>query len=361
MKQSVQNIAVGITVIVAFLILAGLILMFTGLPQLFERGYEIRMLFDRTGDSKAGDIVYLAGIKVGRVTDISFTDPNDMTKGVTFTARIDRSVRLPSNIKAELFSRIGGSPYLQLSADGPLRKDPKTGQVIQYLPADRAFTIKGEHCASSIIPQEVNDLAKSLAAMASKLDKVLDDLAPAMKGFGKLVDNLNSLLGEEQTALPAAGGSPGATTEPAEKPAAPSRRLEIKETLAKLGKVIEGLNTIFGDPENQKNLKTALASFSEASGQATEALQSLKALSASGDDLIQKLIQGAEMLSRILTSVEKAVMNIEQGKGNLGKFLNDNELYNNLVTASKTLAKTLEELQSLLQEWKASGVRIKLK
>ncbi|MHC4983403.1 MAG: MlaD family protein [Planctomycetota bacterium] len=396
MKQRTQNIAVGITVIVALLILGGLVLTFTGLPQVFQGGYEIKMEFPKRGDVRPGQIVYLFGMQVGRVTEIRFTDPDDPTKGVTFVARIDSDVRLPSNVKAQLFIRgMAGAPYLQLSAER------KPDEAIEFLPTDKVTTLKGEEFPQRLsLPPEINEAFKDLSSTAKKADtlmdhlgpalenfskltddlgpalksfsKLMDDLGPALKSFSELADNLNAVLFEEPQAAAPAKGALTATTRPAEKPSAPTKQERMKATIAKLGKVIDGLNAIFGDAENQKNLKAALANFAKASEQAKEALKSLEAFSkeagaavskvtTKGEDLMQKLMQNAEQLSRILTSLEKTLAKIEQGEGTAGMLLNDTELYNKLVNAAKMLTETLQEVRDLVKEWQASGVGIKLK
>ena len=66
MKQNWQNIAVGFVVLVALAGLAGLVLVFAGLPEIFQSGYTIKMLFPATADAHAGDPIHLAGISTSR-------------------------------------------------------------------------------------------------------------------------------------------------------------------------------------------------------------------------------------------------------------------------------------------------------
>ncbi len=44
MTPNARNIAVGLTVIVALAMLGGMILIFAGLPQMFQAGYEIKII-----------------------------------------------------------------------------------------------------------------------------------------------------------------------------------------------------------------------------------------------------------------------------------------------------------------------------
>jgi len=368
MNQRAQNIAVGITVIVALLILAGMILVFTGVPQLFARGYEIQMEFRNTGGVQPGDVVHLSGMDIGKITYVRLKEPRDPSKGVILTARINRDIRLPGNTIAHMHSSVislgGGGAYIALAPDGEPRIDPATGKKIEWLPTDRIVTIEGkDEPAGGLLPTEVTDAMKSLSQLG-------EEMRPAIRGLTKLIDRINAFVGEEPTPPPAGEAAPSTAPsgQPGERPTPPARQQDMRPTLAKLAKIIDGLDAIVGDPRNQENFARAVENLSQASTMSLQTLESLQAfseearkLTGRGDDLMQKLIQDAEKLSNILTSVEKATRSIDQGQGNLGKLIYDTELYNNMIEASKSLTKTLEEFRDLLKQWKATGVGIKLK
>ncbi len=401
MTERTQNIAVGLTVVVALVFLAAMVLMFTGLPELFQRGYQIRMAFERTGDVQPGDPIYLAGMTIGRVTEVSFADPTDVSKGVIFVARIDSSIHLPGNVQGHMFTRgIAGTPYLALIPDGPSLKDPATGKVLEYVPTDRVITVAGIQHAGGAIPEEVLDALKNLSTLAGKADALLTDLGPALRnvremsekatpvleGFGRLANNLNALFEAPPPGVTTAPAA--ATTQPAAPTSrpAPSAGTGPKGMLAKLGAALDGLSDILGDPENRQNMKAALASLAATAADAREALAALKGFSDEaktaaaearqtlrqlgqradsfarrGEDLAQKLITDAEKLSGVLSAVDRVVVAIEKGQGTAGQLLNDNRLYESLLAASKELTATLTEFRKLLEEWGKSGVPLKLK
>ena len=132
MNENVRNITVGITVLIALALLAGMIVLFTGLPEIFQGGYLIQIHFENTGGAHTGDLVYLLGIDVGRITEIAYVDSNDPNRGVKFVARIKRGVKLPGNVQAYIFTKslVGGGAYVELKTDGKPRIDPRTGQVM---------------------------------------------------------------------------------------------------------------------------------------------------------------------------------------------------------------------------------------
>ena len=145
MKERAQNIAVGLTVIGALLTLAGMVLIFAGLPEVFRGGRVLRMNFRNTHDVHVGDWVHLAGMRIGKVTDITFTN-NDPRKGVQFAARIDTDVNIPANVQPRIYTRgfVGGA-FLVLVPDGPDRHDPRTGEKLDFLPSDWLRPLDGLH------------------------------------------------------------------------------------------------------------------------------------------------------------------------------------------------------------------------
>ena len=356
MKERARDLAIGMTVIVALVVLMGLIVLFTGLPEILQPGYEIRIVADTTYDVHGGDSVHLAGIQIGRVVDISFTDPDQPAKGVTFVAKIDPEVNLPGNVQAYIFTKgVVGAAYLELKDDGPQRTDPATGKVLEVFPKDGSMAISIRHVGSGLIPPELTDAIKSVM---------------------KLADNLNQLVAPEP-ALPV--GVP--TTAPAvAEPAG------LKGTMGKLNRALDALSAVLGDVENQKNIKTSLANLTQATSSAREAMDSVKQFAEEArqtasrarttaedfsklatkstqriDELIGKLITDAEQISKLMAIVNRAAAKIESGEGTAGKLLNDPELYNSFLAATRQLNKLLIEFRQLVETWRKSGVELKLK
>lgn len=297
---------VGVTVIVAFGLLAAMILIFAGLPGILQGGYEIKMRFPATADAHEGDPVHLAGIVVGSITHIGFTD-GDARKGVTFTARIDADKKIPGNANAYIFSKgIAGGAYVELKADGEERIDVRTGRPMKFLLAGMIIdgTLK-----TSMLPDELQD---------------------GLKAISKLAEKLSDLLGPAQPASQAA--TQGART----RPATPQG---LKGTIAKLNRTLDALNEVLSK-ENRANLAASLNNV---------------------NDLTRNLLTTAEKLSSALDSINRMVTKIESGEGSAGKLINDPKLYNNLLEATQQLSLSLKELRQLVKQWKEKGVDFKLK
>ena len=339
MKERTRNISVGLTVLVALCCLGGMILLFAGLPWLAQPGYVVYIRANTTYDTHVNDAIHMSGMRIGRVSNIEFADPDNPGEGVVFTVRIHKNYNLPGNTRAYFYTRgLVGAAYVELKSVGDRLIHLETGQPIEFYPRDASVVMPSVHVGGGAIPKE---------------------LADAIKGLSKLADNISELIAPS---APEDG-------EPATAPAG------LKGTLWKLDKALEGLAIVLGDQENQANLKTSLANMSEATAAATKAMKSLAdfaekagktaaiAEETAGDfsQLARKLMKDAENVSKLMSTINRMATKVEAGEGTAGKLLSDPELYNSMLDATDQLAALLVELRQLIEKWRAEGVDLKLK
>lgn len=340
MKNNTRNIVVGLTVLAALALLAGLIFMFAGLPWYMQRGYSIKIAATTTNDAHPGDGIHLAGIRIGSVTEVSFTDPADPYKGVTITARIDSGIKLPGNVTAEFYSKgLVGSAYIELKPTGPARIDPATGKAMKYFPTDGSIVMTSRFVSTSVVPKELIDAMKSMTVLA---------------------DNLNKLVAPTPTPV-------GAGKTPATGPAAP-RPGGIQGTVEKLNLALDAMSAMLGDAENQANIKASLANLAKATQAATKAMNELRHFAATASataenlsGLAEKVAHSTDGVSRLMATVNRIATKIDQGRGTAGMLLNDPRLYNNFLQATGQINDLMVELQSLVKRWKQQGVKITTK
>jgi phospholipid/cholesterol/gamma-HCH transport system substrate-binding protein len=338
MKERTQNIAVGLTVLVALALLAGLIMFFAGLPWLVQEGYEIKIASDTTHDVYPGDPVHLAGMRVGRVTGVEFTDPSRPYAGITITARVDNNIRLPGNVVVEFFTKgLVGSSYVELKATGPERIDPATGKPLKYFPTDGSMMMESKSIGNSGIPQELTDAMKSLSSLADNINELLKPSAPSS----------------------APGTGPGA-----QGPQAGG----LRGTIDKLNAVLDAMQAVLGSKENQENIKVSLANLAKATEDASQAMGELRSFAAKAgttaenfDDLARKAAGAADEMSRLMATANQIATTIESGQGTAGMLMKDPQLYNSFLRATKQMNDLMADLQLLVEQWRKQGVEIKVK
>jgi len=348
MTEHTKNLMVGLTVIVAMVLLGWMIILFTGLPTLLRSGYEVHVRMEARSEMDVGDKIHLAGKEVGTVSDISFTDPQDPYKGVTMTALVDSDITLPANTALWVTKQTLGRPWLEFFIEGDMPRDPDTGQT-PTLSKVKPDTIVGHAKEASLLP---------------------DELAPALKGLATLSENLNKLIAPE--------AQPAATTGPTTSPTTAPKRKGLAGTLNNLNVTLAGLAKIFGNVENQSNIKASLASLATAADKANKAMDAIKEFAdetrksfvkAAGsadavgkrvDQLALKLIEDAEKISTLLATINRVALKLEKGEGTAGKLLSDPKLYNNLLEVTSQTKSMLKEFSDLVKTWKESGIKVKM-
>ncbi len=335
MSERVRNIAIGLTVIMALVILGAMVVFFAGMPEVFQGGYVLKMHFDGTHDLHVGDPVHMMGMRVGRVVDVRFADPDDPREGVIVTTR--------------------------LKFDGSQQIDPRTGEPLELLPRDGSVTIPGRFYPTALFPE---DLKNSIMQAMAGFGEFRDVATEALQNFGELSANLNAMIAPPAGDPNAAPGDPNA----------PSAAAGLHGTMARLDAALDAIATVLGDAENQENLRMALANLAEASASANEAMLALREFAASTqqsvqaiadpaseavrhyDDLAQELIRTAEQSSAVMLSLNQAARRIEQGEGTIGQLVNNPELYDNLVEATHQLGELIREMRPLVRQWREEGI-----
>ncbi|MFP4140026.1 MAG: MlaD family protein [Planctomycetota bacterium] len=375
MKEKSRNVAVGMTVIGGLIVLAAMIFMFAKLPEQFAGGYNLLVRMNSTGGASEGDFVNYRGMRVGRVTDVSFTDPKDLQKGITVTLRIESQYRLPDNVNVYFTRTMMGGTYIEIYPDGPQRVDPETGEPLEHLPTDKPITIEGYERSDNPVDQ-FKPILESFAGIA-------EDLKPTMASISQLAQNLNNVLAP----APTDGNAP--TTAPADGNA-PARDGGLPGGLAgtaqRLNRTLDAIYMVMGDMENQKNLRDGLANLSDASSRMSEAMDELKTLAGDARKTVtaaegsfteisrtataartdfakvtQRVVSGADDLSKVMTTINKVVAKIDEGEGSAGKLVNDPKLYNELVGAVGQMKSLMKDLRALTETWKKTGMQVKLK
>ncbi len=342
MSPTSKNLAVGLTVLGALILLAAMIVIFAGMPEVFQGGYSIYADFPNA-EIKSGDVVTFRGLRVGKVTKMELAENETRVRA---TVHIYKGIRIPSNVTATATTPLAGigSATIALTSPGPVGpgKPPylRPKAVIEGTPA---FDLMSE--------------AKPMVASLKKLG-----------------DNLNNLLETVQEA------STAPTTGPA------PRQGGLAGAIIKLNESLDAILAIMGDKENQRNIKETLARLNEfmanANGtmssvdklvreaqqtarQATNTLKSIDvAASRASQDfdlLTQEFLKASESASKSLTTLNEMLTKAQSNQGTLGKLLNDPNLYNRLVDIADQMSSLMKQGDELLRQWKDKGLQLHLR
>src|SRR5215471_6307712 len=131
MKNSLET-RLGIFVALA-VIAAVLILEIVGGVERFQRGYELKALFNTIQDLKKGDRVKMAGVEVGRVEKITLDETNNK---VMVTVKVRREVegskvevRTDSKVTVK-FTGLMGENYVAIGFGSPTKPLADSGTLL---------------------------------------------------------------------------------------------------------------------------------------------------------------------------------------------------------------------------------------
>jgi phospholipid/cholesterol/gamma-HCH transport system substrate-binding protein len=187
--RDLNRIWVGVTCII--LVSAVVAMAFAiGTLGIFSNTYELSAVFPETGGLKAGQKVRMAGVPIGKVTNVVA----DFQSGqVVVTFEVDKGTHLGKDTHAEVaISTLLGGQYLRLS--GPVAQP-----YMETLPKDqRRIPLERTQVPFNVIAA-LGDTTRTIQSLdVNALNKIVNTLASTTEvtgpDVGSLVDNLTTLL-----------------------------------------------------------------------------------------------------------------------------------------------------------------------
>jgi len=346
-----KNLMVGITVLVALILLGWMLLRFSDAPfRLFAKAQmPINLEAPSAEGVSEGTNIYYLGVSVGRVTKI---DRSKDQKRVVMQGLVDPPI--PANVEGRIRTQLfGGGASISLIlvpytadevASGATRPSSSPfvdGQTIEPQgKLEPNSTIRTVFLGIDILPKEFTDLSQELRKTSEQFreSQLVPKLANAVDTFKMNID--------------------------------------------KAGKLIDSMNGLVGDEKAQKSIKEAIANFRETSETATRIAKKIESLTDKTDSRLDevagntnKLLTSAQgrvdevgkllgdrlvQVARTLDQFEAITRKINEGKGTAAMLLNDPALYENLIDVSKEMKLTVMDLKRLVEQWEQEGVPFKL-
>ncbi|KPJ59415.1 MAG: hypothetical protein AMJ46_11360 [Latescibacteria bacterium DG_63] len=273
MDRRGAELKVGITVILALVILIGGIVWIKGI-QVARESFVIRVAFDEVGGLSEGDPVTVHGV----------------TKGFVKKIELGRA-----------------QVYVDLSMDKGIRITDDTEFIIRNigLMGEKYVAVKLGKSTEQVSPGKM-----LYGRFESGVPEVVGELGVALKEFEQTVTKVRGVLEEIEK-----GG-------------------EISETLQDLRSFSQDIRGTV--EENREGLREAVEDLRYSSAQLREFIENRGPEIDSTVSIITTTSQGAERvverLEAVSYSVERVLQKLESGEGSLGKLLNDETLYAEMKT-----------------------------
>jgi ABC-type transporter Mla subunit MlaD len=346
-----KNLMVGITVLVALILLGWMLLRFSDAPfRLFAKAQmPIKLQAPSAEGVSEGTSIYYLGVSVGRVTKI---DRSDDLRSVVMQGMVDPPI--PANVEGRIRTQLfGGGASISLvlvpftadeiaaGATVPTTSATSEAQFVeprgQLKPNSQ---VRATFLGIDLLPKEFTELSTELRRTSEQFrqSQLVPKLASAVDTF--------------------------------------------KANIDKAGTLIDSMNRVVGDEKSQKNITLALENFRITSERAANVAQKLEALSTKADTRFDevatntnKLLNTAQgrvdeigklmgdrlvQIAKTIDQFEAITRKINEGNGTAAMLLNDPALYENLVDVSKEMKLTVLDLKRLVEQWEQEGVPFKL-
>ena len=89
-------------------------------------------------------------------------------------------------------------------------------------------------------------------------------------------------------------------------------------------------------------------------------MRSRDSLDANVQRVARALIDDLDKAGEILDGLAVVALKIKRGEGSLGKFVQDERLFESMVLTFERLGETLEEFKKLAEEWRSGKSKIRL-
>jgi phospholipid/cholesterol/gamma-HCH transport system substrate-binding protein len=295
---------VGIIAIITIAILVWGLNFLKG-KDLFGRQHTYYAIYEDIGGLLPTSYVFINGMKVGQVSKIKYIDPQMKKFIVRF--ELPSNLQLPSNSIAEVFnSDLLGSKAMRV----------KMGDATTYLnPGDTLLS----HTEGSML----SEVGKILEPYTDRLENIICNADTVVNNLKQITDN------ETQRNFHSAMNN---INHISQRLSTLSANLDniVGTEKGKIQDIIENIDNLSKTLNNNSHeLDNIICNISEITDTVSRA----------------KLGSTLEKLNRTVDDLSASMEKISSGKGNVGKLINDDNLYDNLQ-------KSIEDLDALIKDIK---------
>lgn len=348
MKRSNQigwaQVRAGVFIFTALALLAVAIIMMGQKTKMFVDKKSLLVVMDDVLGLKVGAPVWLAGVDVGLVNDIRFSDPKHSNE-----------VQIEMEVDSGALKKIGTDSHISIKTRGLMGEkyvDITPSSQYSELPPT---TLRGTPSA------KLDDVVQKAGASFDKLNGIIDNINQGKGTLGRLnkdetlytnVARLAIEMKDLMTTINRGDGTLGRLNrdpEPFNKLISILNRAD--RTLQDIQTADGTLNRLIYD----KELYTKLSLLADKSNQAADVVSDLNKKITSKEGTIGLLLndrefydKGIALLSRAdssVKSIEEVTTRIKSGEGTAAKLVNDKQLY-------EQMNRMVEDVDALVKDFK---------
>jgi len=321
---SFSQLRVGIFVLLAIGILIFLILNASGDINPFSKKLHLKARFADANGLRDGSEVRLAGVRVGKVDQITLLPPSDVPNAprVEVLMTIDSSIDgRPANERIRSDSTAQqGSPSL-LGNEMLINITPGTavGQPVQdyaVLPSSSSNTVNDFATSGT-------DLAQRLSKLSDEIKGIVGDVKEGKGTVGRLFtdealyNNLNATIRETEDVM-----------------------RQVRAGNGSAGRFINDPALYNNANEIALQMRAIASDLRAGRGTAGRLL--------TDDELYNRITRTADKLDRSVDQINQVITDINEGRGTLGRLIKDEQIYNDARAAIARFNTTAERIDNMV-------------
>jgi phospholipid/cholesterol/gamma-HCH transport system substrate-binding protein len=323
-----SELKIGFLAVVALFLAAALIIAVGGQSGFSWQRYELKTKFDNVQGLKSGAIVRVAGVEVGKVTNVDFSGA---AVEVTLSVRNEMQQRITTDSRASIGSlSLLGEPIIDISPSS-------TGTPLKngdFIPAGRGQAA-------------ISDVASAASAGLDQATALLKDIRAGKGTVGRLFTDeqlyrdVNSFVDSAQVVAGYLSKGQGTIGMLVRDPAA---YRQLNAALKNLQDMTDRINAGEGSLGQFLKDDKLAKSLSSASGN----LDQISARLNRGEGTVGKLLTEKELYDRfnsLANRIDQLTANLNQGQGTAGQLLRDKQLYDNMNAAASELRGLVSDIR----------------
>jgi phospholipid/cholesterol/gamma-HCH transport system substrate-binding protein len=323
-----SELKIGVLAVVAIALVAILIVAVGGETGFSWQRYELKTKFDNVQGLKGGAIVRVAGVEVGKVTDVDFAGA---AVEVKLSVRKEMQPRITTDSRASIGSlSLLGEPIIDITP-------ASTGRPLQ----------QGEYVQAGKNPGQISDVATSATQTLDQVNAMLTELRGGKGTIGKLLTDeqvykeFAALLTSANTVATTIAHGNGTLGLLSRDPKAYNQLTaaldNLQQTTARINAGEGSLGQLLKDDRMAKSLTATSGNFEQISDRLTK-----------GEGTAGKLLTDKQLYDRlnsVSNRLDELTGNLNQGQGTAGQLLHDKQLYDNMNAAANELKSLIADIR----------------
>ncbi len=337
-----SELRVGITVIIASLVLMLLLFLMSGTGGVFTKRIMLYCYFDNAQGLRQGAPVRLSGVDIGNVSRIIITHEKDkQLTPVKVTMKVSTKYGFDlrrDSVTALETAGVLGETYLDIDSSQAVGAPAQNGDTLST----------HVHPDFNEVVRASQSTLQNMDALLKRADRILAFAESGKGSLGKLIydptlyDRLSKTVGEFEQVVDEVAKGRGSL----------GQLINSNDAYNKFVATLDKMNAVIDDMQAGKGTAGKFLKDPTLYNNANDTIANLKQVSSdlnAGKGTAGRLLKDEELADKINTTMTKLAAltsDLEAGRGSAGKFLKDESFYNNtnqLIQDTHELIKAFRE------------------